>query len=129
LKGGFSVVMLSALCLSSGCAGSAYERQSNHAVFSDPASYIGKQVRVCGYIHDTFEDQNIWIDRRAMESDDGLGLGFMSNRKADTPSEWHQHTRCVTGEIVRTGCAEDAICSWSSFPYALKTAGTDKLTE
>lgn len=94
------------------------------AVFLHPQDYVGKQVHLCGYIRDDFEDKNIWVSRRAMKKD-GAGLGFISDRRTEGPGQWNDQTRCVTGEIVRTGCAQENICSWSNFPYALKVIGDE----
>ncbi len=101
-------------CVSAGTAG-------NLNVFRNPQSFVGQQVRLCGYIRDAFEDGNIWASRRAMD-EDGLGLGFVSDRDPEAPGPWHEQTRCVTGEIVRSGCAEENICFWSHFPYALRVS-------
>jgi hypothetical protein len=79
-------------------------------------------VHLCGYIRDAFEDGNIWINRRAVDEQGGLGLGFISDRLSGAPGPWHDQTRCVTGVIVRTGCAQDNICTWSNFPYALSVS-------
>jgi hypothetical protein len=94
---------------------------ANLDVFRNPQNFLGQQVRLCGYIRDAFEDSNIWVTRRALD-EDGLGLGFLSDRALQAPGPWHAQTRCVTGEIVYTGCAKENVCGWSNFPYALKVS-------
>lgn len=120
-----------AMLIASGLVLSACAIDQSHtessAVFRSPADYVGKQVHVGGYIHDSFEDANIWPSRSESERDT-VGLGLISNRAEGHSGPLHNQTRCVTGEVVRTGCAADNICTWSSFPYAVKLA-TDDLAE
>jgi hypothetical protein len=89
-------------------------------VFRNPAEFVGQTVRVCGYIHDRFEDQNIWVSRRVIAEPKGPGLGFISGKNSVKPSRWDNRETCVTGRVEKTGCAETMICNWSSFPYALR---------
>lgn len=105
-----------------GACASSEPRTEDSGVFRNLQNYVGQEVRLCGYIRDVFEDGNIWINKRAVDEDGGLGLGFISNRALEAPGPWHNQTRCVTGEIVRTGCAQENICSWSNFPYALRVS-------
>lgn len=108
--------------LALGACASPELRTDDTEIFRAPQNYVGQQVGLCGYIRDTFEDRNIWANQHAVDEDGDLGLGFISNRALEAPGPWHNQTRCVTGEIVRTGCAQESICSWSNFPYALRVS-------
>ena len=114
-----SALITSGLLLSA-CATDLSHTESS-AVFRSPSDYVGKQVRVCGYIHDSFEDANIWPSRSASQRDT-VGLGLISNRAQGHSGPLHNQTRCVKGVVVRTGCAAENICTGSNFPYALKLA-------
>jgi hypothetical protein len=96
------------------------ERSISSDVFHNPQNYVGQTVRVCGYIHDAFEDQNIWISRRVIHEPQGPGLGFISESNASGPSQWNNRDTCVTGRIERSGCGIELICSASNFPYAVR---------
>ncbi len=106
------------------CAG-VQSRNEETAVFLQPQLYVGKTVTVCGYIHDRFEDNNIWPSAFS-DRDTGAGLGFIAARQSGEESQHDGHKACVVGEIVRTGCGEDQICSWSNYRYALKEASLAK---
>ena len=127
-----SVISVSiATALFAGCLDS---RQSSNGsdVFNHPQDYVGKTVRVCGYIRDEFEDQNIFISRDASLQPNGPGLGFISEHDSSRPSPWNARSTCVTGILERTGCGvvttsgEMTVCLWSRFPYALRVLVTNK---
>ena len=86
-----------------GCAGAVPDNESE-AVFSNPAAYVGKQVRLCGYIHDRFEDTNIWPSRSASLRGE-RELGFFDDDKARM-HELDGKSVCIKVEIVRTGLGE-----------------------
>lgn len=110
-----TVVIMLAVAACSGIQ----SRDEQMTVFLQPQLYVGQSVTVCGYIHDRFEDSNIWPSSYS-DRDLGAGLGFIAARQADEKSRYDGHTACVVGEIVRTGCGEDQVCSWSNYRYALK---------
>jgi hypothetical protein len=97
---------------------------SSSDVFYHPQNYVGRTVRVCGYIHDAFEDQNIWISRNVIHEPRGPGLGFISGNASPGPSPWNNRNACVTGRLERSGCGADTICSASNFPYAVRVVPT-----
>ena len=82
-----------------GCIG--VPPDESDAVFSNPAAYLGKHVRLCGYFHYHFEDTNVWPSRAASlrgERELGLEGGDEARaRKLDGKST------CIRAEIVRTG--------------------------
>jgi hypothetical protein len=118
----FLALACASLILVLGACVSADQSNEDREIFRNPRDHVGQRVRLCGYIRDAFEDGNIWVNQRAMEADGGLGLGFISDRPPETSGPWHGQIKCVTGEIVRTGCAEENICPWSNFPYALRAS-------
>ena len=105
------VALLIAVC---GCAPS-----SQTTVYRAPADFVGKEVTVCGLIHYAFEDQNIWPSRREQRRA-GVGLGITF---ADDTDDWgksfDRRRACVKGTIERTGCAEELICTQTSYQYGV----------
>jgi len=101
------------------CTGAPRQSREGAAIFVDPSAFVGRQVRLCGYIHDTFEDSNIWPTTRAARTD-GSGLGLISDRSSHAPGALHNRNTCIDVEIVRTGCGQEVICDWSHFEYAAR---------
>jgi len=99
---------------------------TGRSVFEHPENYVGQHVRLCGYIHEQFEDTNIWISRQSSEDPHGLGLEFISaTYSANSPSRWHNRTACVTGTIFKTNCFEELdgkeiICTRTLFGYGIE---------
>lgn len=119
-----------ATALLAGCLGDRQNSASSD-VFNHPQDHIGQTIRVCGYIRDEFEEQNIWISRGASLQPDGSGLGFISGYNSRGPSPWNDRSTCVTGLLERTGCGVVTsggmtICTGSTFPYAVRVLVTDK---
>ena len=101
------------------CSCSSDNWAASTAIFENPQAYIGKQVTVCGYIHLSGEDTNIWIDKKAQTTGgDGLGLIYYG-KSAD---RLDRRVACVSGELIKTGCKTDKskICNWSDFDYAIR---------
>ena len=92
---------------------------SQHPVFANPAAYVGKRVQLCGFFHAAFEDLNVWASRRSVSPYEG-GLGFIPAPPAGAEKRLHTKSACIQAEIVRSGCGEEMICSWSNFPYAAR---------
>ena len=83
-----------------GCAELSSTDESK-AVFANPAAYVGRHVRLCGYFHYRFEDTNVWPDQSAsLRGENELGLEGGARalaRKIDGKST------CIKAKIVRTG--------------------------
>jgi hypothetical protein len=98
--------------------------QTGDDVFSRPVAYVGRAVQLCGFFHETWEDSNVWRNEaaaRALEP----GLGFIPAPRAKLErGKYHLKHSCVRGEIVRSGCGVDLICTWSTYPFALKELQT-----
>lgn len=92
-------------------------------IFERPELNLEQEVTLCGYIRSAFEDNNIWIDRNAWvlraDGDPHVGLGLRPD-PYDLLARKHDRRGCVRGEVIRTGCGEEAICTDSSFPYAIR---------
>lgn len=89
-------------------------------VFSKPAAYVGQTVQVCGFFHEEWENSNVWRNEAAAKALEP-GLGFIPATRAKSErGKYHLKYVCVRGEIVRTGCGVDLICTWSIYPFALK---------
>jgi hypothetical protein len=101
------------------CVSAFHSSEESAAVFANPSAFVGRQVHLCGYIHDTFEDSNIWPTRRAATGD-GPGLGLISSRDSPRPGVLHNQTKCIDVEITRSGCGQEMICDWSHFEYAAR---------
>lgn len=108
-----------ALMLLCSCAASAVAGPTPQ-VFKAPEAFQGQRVRICGYVRHTFEDRNVWASKKEAQHGGG-GLGLIIEGSAGKARGWHGSTRCFEAEIVRTGCADDMICTWSNFPYAART--------
>lgn len=95
-------------------------RSMSGEVFQHPERFVGQAVSLCGYIHDRFEDANIWISRRAEREPHGLGLGFASDQTSHRPTPWDNRVACVTGRIERSGCGEGTlVCLHTEHAYEL----------
>lgn len=70
------------------CAGHS-DQSATHvsSVFENLSRYVGEQVEVCGYVRTSFEESNIWLDRRSMREGYGSGLGFIASSAALPTSE------------------------------------------
>jgi len=94
---------------------------SSNVVFERPQAYLGKQVRVCGYVHFALEDTNIWPDERTQKMrGDGLGILYFGHDAA--VFRLNGMVKCISGKIIRTGCKtdKDKICNWSDNDYAIQ---------
>lgn len=107
--------LLAGVAIYSGCVATPEHMESSANIFHSPERYVGEVVTLCGYIHDRFEDGNIWPSREM-----GGGVGFIPSRSPDVPSDFDGKVACVTGQIVETGCGASKICTWSSYRFALK---------
>lgn len=93
-------------------------------VFSRPVAYVGHSVQLCGFFHEQWEDSNVWRNEAAAKALEP-GLGFIPAARAKSElGKYHLSYRCVRGEIVRTGCGVDLMCTWSIYPFALKELQT-----
>ena len=83
------------------------------AVYSRPADYVGRIVRVCGYLR---TPSNIYA---AYPPDPGMapvGLSVIDRRDVVRQTTGQ---RCLTGKIVRIGCTVDVICIRHTFEYGI----------
>lgn len=109
------------LVTAAACAG-RFDQPSQEVanVFENPSRYVGEQVEVCGYVRTGFEESNIWLDRRSMREGYGAALGYIVGSTVHSTSDTSTEYGCFVGEVVRTGCAVERICHWSSFEYAVR---------
>lgn len=115
----FATVVLVAALSCGGCTGDV----SSSAIFERPQSYVGQHVAVCGYVHLSHEDTNIWPDKRTEQMrGGGLGVIYLGNY-ADA-KRIDRTTSCLSGEIVRTDCSniEKTACNYSLFDYAIRVS-------
>jgi hypothetical protein len=94
-------------------------QQSQHSVFLNPAAFVGQKVQLCGFFQAEFENSNVWPTKSAVSHDQG-GLGFIPASENGGDRRLHDKQACINAQIVRTGCAEETVCSWSNFPYAAR---------
>jgi len=116
-----SITGLSLCIVLAGCGSLSQTAGDYDEIFTNPRMFLDTQVTVCGYVHDRFEDQNIW-QRRPQYAAEPRGLGLLVSRQPAEASRIDGGYGCLTGTIVFTGCAQQMICAWSNFPYALRVA-------
>ena len=117
----YRVPVYSALISLALCTCSSLSSSASTAIFEQPQSYVGKVVKLCGYVDLSTEYTNIWPNEHAKEVG-GTGLGVIyygHNARALS-----KKVACLTGEIIRTGCKTDKtiICNWSNFDYAIRVS-------
>lgn len=82
-------------------------------VFRDPATYVGKQVRVCGFM---VTPSNL------QESDDDLrGPGLSLDGPVIAATGWKRGDRlrtCLSGVVFKAGC-ETGVCVDWAYEYGL----------
>lgn len=116
-----TLLLGSALCLQS-CAGHDWDQSDE--IFASPSLFVGRSVQVCGYFRFAPEDTNVWRrkslwdDRVRSPANPDEVLGLQAE-----PFDWgrslHNRSVCVMGEITRTGCGEESICTSSNSPFAV----------
>ena len=84
-------------------------------IVADAAGYVGKVVTICGYFHNAFEDNQVWLSRSSYRRGEKAILGLHSSNLS-----LHDRQTCLRGEIERSGCGEEVICLWSQAPFALR---------
>lgn len=87
-------------------------------VFNSPEKYLGQHVTVCGFVHDRFEDQNIWPSRATVDGETGLGLEI--DVSGSEKSAIDGKTICLEGQLIRRGCGTDLVCTASNYEFALR---------
>jgi hypothetical protein len=83
------------------------------AIFRDPASYAGQEVRVCGYLEDTSninEAKGRFKRGLSLEGDGPALLQRVRDRR---------HRTCLVGKVRRFGCGEEQICLEWAYPWGI----------
>jgi hypothetical protein len=83
------------------------------AIFRDPGSHAGQDVRICGYLEGP---ANILEARGRFER--GLSLERQSRALGQRVRDRRRHT-CLEGKLVRFGCDEGQICLGWGYPWGI----------
>lgn len=115
MKTGINFVIIISLIISVSSCVSTKETELTRKVAATPSDFVGKSVRVCGYVRNQHEDHGIFLTRRSYRNEEQPMLGL------DSAVALHNTKQCLSGIIIRTGCGEDMICLDYAVPYSLKT--------
>lgn len=114
----FLISVVASCSLACGCV--TADGPQLREVAQRPDVYLGRTVRVCGYVRNAHEDHGIWRSSHAYARRQRAMLGLMPAKA--TP---HATSTCLTGEIVRTGCGAETIClDTADVPFALRETRT-----
>ncbi|WP_292258479.1 hypothetical protein [Brevundimonas sp.] len=96
-------------------------------LFENPNIYTNNIVTACGMLTISGEDQNI---RKTVNRDSVVGKVYelgVRVEKFDPNLIISNKFMCVTGVLVRTGCDDENICSWSNSSHAISVLDTNAL--
>ena len=111
----------------SSCAHGSGRESRPLDVFDNPSAYLNQQVTACGFLTLAGEDQNIRRDssrRRSIIHGRELGVRI---ERFEPGLNIRNEFMCVTGVLVRTGCGDENICSWSNVSHAISLPDADAL--
>jgi hypothetical protein len=102
--------------LASSCA--AYGNNELQRLVERPESFVGRTVRVCGWVTNGHEDHGIWTSEAAWARHDRAILGLIPSSSRDRYAE----RACMRGQVVRTGCGGELQCldKAGDVPFALR---------
>jgi hypothetical protein len=122
LKPRVVIVVAAALCASS-CV--SFPGAESLAVFEQPVSLLGQEVRVCGYLDSVSNiSEQPWGSRAgpgrglSVKAPTELGRAILGRVRAG------ERRFCLTGTIFRTGCETDpeTVCLEWGFDYGIEVA-------
>ena len=89
-------------------------------VAAQPTAYVGRDVRVCGWVRNGHEDHGIWASRRAHRRGDLPILGLDPVQEGTH----HETYTCLSGRIIQMGCGTNICFDTAAVDYWLREART-----
>lgn len=116
------LIVAAALCTFACSTHPTFKNTNYEEIFSHPERFVGSYVTVCGYVNVNHHSQNIWRSEEDYPisrpgNGNGIGIDVIDLRGFGIKEN---SLMCIRGEMYRSGCAQEAFCTSSTFSYAIK---------